>query len=212
MSDTYPPHDLEFSGGWSRGHVHSQTFRLPIDPALPAGLYWLSVELYDYATGWRVPAVGGRASAVTRLPIEWQKAVDPSPPDGREPVGRFEDGIALQRLELTRMGDALDVALDWRAEARPTADYTVFVHLYDPAGDLVGQHDAPPAPPTWAWEAGDAVHEHHRIRLPSGGLPEGATLKVGLYLPSTGQRLRLQAGGDGVSVASTPLLAADGSG
>jgi hypothetical protein len=197
LSDSYPPHDLQFTAAWLKGSRHEQRFELPVDERLPPGLYRLSVELYDYASGARVPL---RDQATTRLPLQLYKAA------GRPAEGggvRFRDGVVLERQAVRLTADALEVDLRWAATARPVGEYTVFLHLYDRAGTLVAQQDGPPlggAYPTQTWDAGEAIEETRRIPLPPGGLPDGAGLKVGLYLPGSGERLPTVEGRGGVEL------------
>jgi hypothetical protein len=70
--------------------------------------------------------------------------------------------------------------------------YKVFTHLLDQRGQLQGQHDGLPAAGQWqttAWLPGQVVSDNHLLRL-AAGAPAGAyTVQVGLYDPSSGQRL-----------------------
>jgi hypothetical protein len=113
---------------------------------------------------------------------------------------RFADGITLAGFALNRTdvtaGQWLDVILVWRAGATapPRPDYTVFVHLVQPDGALVAQHDNPPASgyaSTSRWRPGQVVYDDHAIALPADVPDDVHQIQVGLYLPSTGQRLPL---------------------
>jgi hypothetical protein len=202
LADSYPPHNLEFTAAWLKGSRHEQRFELSLDEGLAAGLYRLSLELYDYTSGARVPLAEPGA---TRAPLRRFK-VPGGPADGGGV--RFRDGILLEGHAVRATGDALEVDLRWAASARPARAYTIFLHLYDGGGRLLAQQDGPPlggAYPTAAWDGGEAIAETRRVPLPAGGLPAGAALKVGLYLPSSGERLPTLEGGDGVEL---PLPAA----
>jgi hypothetical protein len=84
------------------------------------------------------------------------------------------------------------VTLHWHALQTPDRNYHSFVHLLDSAGDIVAQHDNPPAGgelPTLGWLPGEYLTDTHRLQLPFD-LPEGGYwLGVGLYDPPTGLRL-----------------------
>ena len=86
---------------------------------------------------------------------------------------------------------ALTVTLYWRATSEPDTDYTVFVHVLDPAGQIVGQHDGWPVEgryPTSAWDQSEIVADTHT--LDTSGLASGAyRVAVGLYDLATLQRL-----------------------
>jgi hypothetical protein len=104
-------------------------------------------------------------------------------------------------------GGWINVALRWEAIRTPAADYTVFVHLLDASGALVAQHDGPPAAgyaPIGGWSAGDTVLDRRSVALPAPLLPGEYRLVVGLYDPTTGQRLSL-ADGSGDSLALSQL-------
>jgi hypothetical protein len=87
--------------------------------------------------------------------------------------------------------------LFWRADSSPTADYTVFVHLLDHAGNLVAQFDSPPASgayPTSLWDPGEIIADERSLTdLPPGHY----TLQVGLYRSDTSERLAVAGSLDG---------------
>ncbi len=120
-----------------------------------------------------------------------------STPAGATPIAAMFGDLA----ELTayavqpsarQAGEALTLTLYWRALSEQDRSYTVFVHLVNAAGQLVAQHDGPPANgelPTTVWLAGEIIADTHTLPLPAD-LPAGVyTLRVGLYDPATGQRL-----------------------
>jgi len=79
----------------------------------------------------------------------------------------------------------------------------VFIHLLDATGQIVAQHDGQPrngAYPTSVWDAGEVVADEHVLDLPAD-LPTGAyRLRVGWYLPGTGDRLPVAGDGDSVEL------------
>ncbi|MGC9360822.1 MAG: hypothetical protein ACP5G7_10705, partial [Anaerolineae bacterium] len=119
--------------------------------------------------------------------------------DGLVPV----DALFGERMRLVGYGldssqDALSVRLVWRAEQRMQTDYTVFVHLYDPADGIpVAQDDAMPhrgAFPTRFWMSGEMVEDVISIRL-EGIQPGTYGVLVGVYNWATGERLPIEADG-----------------
>jgi hypothetical protein len=77
------------------------------------------------------------------------------------------------------------LTLYWQTSATLQTDYTVFVHSLDAAGALIGQADGPPLMnhyPTTAWRTGEIVQDSRLV-------PPGDHYLVGLYDPTTGQRL-----------------------
>jgi len=96
-------------------------------------------------------------------------------------------------------GDRLPVVLYWQATEAVTDDLSIFVHLLDPAGDLVWQDDGAANHgdrPTWSWEPRESIVDPHTIEL-SSDLPEGDyTLVAGLYDWRTGERLPVSTAGE----------------
>ncbi len=85
----------------------------------------------------------------------------------------------------------LAVELRWLADRRPGQDWTVFVHLLDPEGQVAAQHDGVPEVgfrPTSSWAAGEVVVDTHWLVAPGVEALDGARLSIGLYDPATGQR------------------------
>jgi hypothetical protein len=195
VRDTYPPHDLRFTMAWPRRTLHGHRLELPIDRNLPMGVYDLSVELYDYVTGQRVQLADNPS---TRLPLRRYKAA--APPAPAELAARFADGVALAGHAVRAAPGGLEVELRWAATARPSRDYTVYLHLYDAGGALIAQSDGPPVEgryPTSFWDAGELIAETRRLPMPPGA----ASLKIGMYEPTGGARLSTADGRDGLEMA-----------
>jgi hypothetical protein len=109
------------------------------------------------------------------------------------------DHIRLAGYDLTSQANSVDLTLWWTAPIPPQKDYTVFVHLFDPATeDIPVQHDAMPrqgSHPTSSWLAGEVVSETIHLDL-AGVPPRTYRMAVGLYEASTGIRLSAIAPGD----------------
>jgi hypothetical protein len=94
-------------------------------------------------------------------------------------------------------GRALGLTLYWQALEAVAQDYTIFVHLLGPEGELAAQHDAPPfngVYPTSSWLAGDIFTEHVTLPLPKDIQPGRYDLVVGMY--SYPDIIRLPVAGD----------------
>jgi hypothetical protein len=171
--------------------------QLPAD--LPSGRYRLDVVAYD---------------AHTLEPVSEPTAVDwlwigpPAPTPAMPLAVWWQNGLQLvgrDRLpaELAP-GEMLDLRLVWSASRPQPAAYTVFVHLVGPDGKLVAQADRAPENgfyPTSSWDVDEMVADHYALLVPAS-LPAGEyRLLVGLYLPSTGERLRRPQGADTYEIA-----------
>ena len=77
----------------------------------------------------------------------------------------------------------------WRAAGPVEQPLHIFVHLLGPAGAIVGQHDGLGAPAEY-WRPGDVIVQTHHLGAPTIEY----NLRVGLYNPETGERLRYDDG------------------
>ena len=86
----------------------------------------------------------------------------------------------------------MPLSLYWQAAESPAANYQVFIHLLDAAGQPVAQFDGPPrggAYPTSVWDAGESVPDTHPLALPATLAPGAYSLRIGLYRLDGGERL-----------------------
>ncbi len=194
----YPP------DRWQPGDV------VPVEELLPMPQDGLEWGAYQMAVGVR----DGRDHLLTLVGPDGQPAGTlaaavafkvPMPPvTVEQPVqpvdATFGDQIALAGYELTdssdqptdrlQPGETGNLLLVWRAARRPDADYTVFVHAEDEAGNLVAQHDSPPDAryPTSVWSPGEVVVSSSPVTRPEG-VAGPLTLYVGMYAWPSLQRL-----------------------
>jgi 4-amino-4-deoxy-L-arabinose transferase-like glycosyltransferase len=197
--DTYPG-----LGAWPTtllkpGDVIADTYPVPVWPeaeqVAPSALRVL-VGLYDYHEPGRParPTVDAAGQPVNLqvgwaklVPWEWPQIVPVQPLDIT-----FGDGIRLSGYDLSAgpSPDSYTLQLIWQPAARPSADYTVFLQVWD-GDEQVAGFDGPPVggdyPTSW-WEAGEVIVDEHGLDL--GGLAPGHyRLLVGLYRLDTGERL-----------------------
>ncbi len=119
------------------------------------------------------------------------------------------DGIALAGFDVLperlTAGEVLYLQLHWLADATPTAEWTVFTHLVDGAGEVRAGHDSPPGEgslPTTQWRAGWRVLDEYQIVLPAELPPGEYLLRAGLY---RADGVRLPATGPGVELGKVTL-------
>jgi hypothetical protein len=96
-------------------------------------------------------------------------------------------------------GTTLPLTLTWEATGIFEQDYTVFIHLVGGDKQPLAQADSQPVGGDYAttfWDVGERLGDPYQLVIPSDLPPGEYELLVGMYLPSTGERL--------------PLLAADG--
>jgi hypothetical protein len=100
-------------------------------------------------------------------------------------------GYDLRSTEVTP-GERVSVVLYWQAMEPGVEDLSVFLHLFNAAGELVWQDDGAAvhgARPTWSWEAGEVVADPHTLVLPRDLAEGDYQLVTGLYDWQTGERL-----------------------
>ena len=190
-TDTQPGYGFLPTSLWPPGALVSDRYLLALpDDLPPAAGYHLQVVLYQMPA---LEPVGQAQIGVFALPLE---TVFEAQPVARtfvlsrleRPLGvDFSGEIRLAGYNLEAVGARTGPArltLWWQALQAPRADYTVFVHLFDPDTDaIVAQSDAMPrggAYPTSWWATGEVVSE--TVTLSLEGIPEGTyRLAVGLY-------------------------------
>jgi hypothetical protein len=121
-----------------------------------------------------------------RLPVPiWQEEVRLG--DVAELAAVELDGTALRR------GEALPLALYWRALAATDIPYTVFVQAIDDEGLKAAQDDRVPCHggcPTTSWRPGDVIGDWYDLPIHPDAPPGHYQVVVGMYDPATGGRLQ----------------------
>lgn len=202
-----PPVPWRPSTQWQPGELlrSQHILRLPAD--LAEGRYTLAAGLFDPLTGERLPATeaSGPFGLFTRRAE--LAALNPVRIGERElvttaPEPRVAANASMQRvgkllgydLAESRVapGEALDLTLYWQPVETTGERLTVFVHLLDEQGVIIGQSDGEPAGgsrPTSSWVPGEYIADQHSVRVRDDALLGSAALVVGLYDATTGQRV-----------------------
>ncbi len=185
--EAYPP-DL-----WREGDVVRDVYRMEIHERQPA--------LCRVTVG--VMALGERLTEITSPPLLRLTGDPVAPADIPHPVSyTLGEQVALSGYELIRSGETLTATLYWRALTEMDEAYTVFLHLVDEKGRLLGQGDGPPLGgdyPTTHWPPGETLPDTHTIPLDGQTSADARWLLVGLYRPADGVRLPVHAA-DGARV------------
>jgi 4-amino-4-deoxy-L-arabinose transferase-like glycosyltransferase len=115
------------------------------------------------------------------------------------------DAIRLRGYRLTgaaQPGGVLDLTLYWEATAPVDQDYTVFAHIVSDGETILAQEDHAPlegAASTSTWKPGQQFVDHYRISIPADAPAGKARLLVGMYDPTTGDRLGATGPVDGLN-------------
>ena len=186
---------------WQPGETVLERRRLSAPPGAPSGSAQVIIEL----AGHRVQL--GEITIVSSL------AVFELPPMASEVGLRYGDVAELVGYDLEPgpydSDHPIAITLYWRAlPGAVDADYAVFAQILAADGRLVAQHDGPPATgtkPTRGWVEGEIVTDVHPMafREPYAGT---ATIVVGLYNPTTMERVVTHVGEDAGRLPSALLI------
>jgi 4-amino-4-deoxy-L-arabinose transferase-like glycosyltransferase len=109
---------------------------------------------------------------------------------------RLGDVAKLAAVEIgetaLRRGEALPLAIYWRALAETDISYTAFVQAIDDEGFKATQDDRVPCNggcPTTTWRPGDVISEWYDLPIHPDAPPGHYQLVVGMYDLATGERL-----------------------
>ena len=118
----------------------------------------------------------------------------PSPPS-RRVSARFGRELELRGIDLpakARPGQAIEVRYYWRALSHLSEDYWAFVHVQGPGLELNQDHVLGTSTfGTSRWEAGEETAQSVPLQIPRDAPPGQYRIKLGVWLPETGKRLRV---------------------
>jgi hypothetical protein len=162
---------------------------------------WLSNRVCKVDAQWAGTTKVSRFVEMNELPIQ----ID---------IGTtFANEVQLVDMRMSaqtiRPGGTLCVEFDWQSIGVPSGDYTVFVHLVNPQGQLVAQSDLTPQggfTPTGSWKAGSRISDRHGLILPDSLSPGDYTISAGLYRSDNQSPVRVTKGGSLLADASGIVL------
>ncbi|MCB0208755.1 MAG: glycosyltransferase family 39 protein [Anaerolineae bacterium] len=206
--------DSEDVAAWQPGQVRRTVYHLPTNPRLDGTTAHLTVALLDAAG-----AIEAETS-VTEIALETRRHQFDSP-DIETPLEvNFGNPTEITLLGSTISTDSLeDVAVSdqpstirltlyWQAQQEMETNYTIFIQLLNPAGQVVAQVDQQPlagAAPTTTWLSGEILTDNYTL-APSAPLQAGDyQLIAGFYNAATGERLPVDGGGDFVALGQLPV-------
>ena len=94
--------------------------------------------------------------------------------------------------QIIQAGRKVTITLYWQGLARPSDDYSVFIHLVDDKGNLLSQTDSYPVDghyPTKQWIPGYTIVDEHELSIPASAAGRHVQIIAGLYQLGTLQRL-----------------------
>ncbi len=199
------------SAGASSEGTPQEIVRMLLAVAVPAdqtpGLYRVQITVDAEDLG-RIPVLSfDRKPVSDKLFIGPVKFPPPQPLSAEWEAAKVIDarfgGISLAKYRLSssapQPGETLRLALYWKSAETVQKDYTVFVHLVDPDGNLRAQKDAMPCAgkyPTSVWSPGEIVPDEYELSLPHDLTRGNYTVRLGMYEYPSLQRLSVT-GADG---------------
>ncbi len=207
-----PPGAAYATSSWQAGTlIRTQTTVRP-RADLPDGRYPLIVGLFRAGDKARLRTAAGADHVVLGeitirgRPHHYAAPQPQHPADILfEPAGRLIGYDLAAEEGGFRPGATIPLTLYWQATAATERPLTVFVHLVDQAGAIRGYGDGEPGGgrlPTTSWLAGEYLTDEHPVNVDATAGPGPYRLRIGLYDPGTGQRLRTPDGKDSFDVGS----------
>ena len=188
--DAYPYHGLYATSQCQPGQIFADPYRIPLatSGAVKQTLLRAQIGLRDGRIQTELtPTVGGQPLSAVMLNVG--KLIDTLPVERHQTVDyQLGDAIHLLDASIVKRNDASDLSTTWMATATVPEGYTIFVHILDANGKLLGQADGPPSngdyPTDW-WSPGETINDTRPLTLP----PEADRVTIGLYRLSDQTRL-----------------------
>ena len=212
---------------WEEGMIlRDNNYEMEIPEGTPPGLYRMEITFYDPATFDHLPAKQVESGQPVSDPyvLDYlivgdypaQPQVTLKPPvqlgdlvmlEGAAMVDAAGEETALAGQDFAP-GDAINLRLHWRAQEFIQTDYTTFIHVVGPDGQLVTQADRRPLNgfiPTSYWPPRQTISDDYTVQLPADAAPGDYRVLVGWYDLATLQRLPITR--DGASLGDAYELA-----
>jgi len=197
QKDTHPGLGRFPTSRWRPGDAIADTYRLPV----PETAYTLSAGPLE--VGLYLPETGGRLLTTSGASNVRFASVTVHPRESALPNSvrfNFGDKIALVGYDFDHRigtpGETLRLTLYWEALAPMEQSYTVFAHVLGEGTQMWAIGDGVPVnglAPTFTWQPGQVIKDPHDLTIGETTPPGVYDVEVGLYLPKTGDRLRLLA-------------------
>lgn len=186
---SYPGGGNMIATDWRAGDEWTERYymKIPRD-AETQKVYPLTIGLFDVVTGYIPPITD--ANGQEAFPVVGRFIVHGTPvanPTYNYTLGNI---IGLTPTSLQRNGDDISLCVDWVSLKATATDFHYFVHVYQ-GEEYFTQADGQPRNsdyPTGAWLPGEMINDCITVNA-AGLAAEGWSVKIGLYDPTSLQRL-----------------------
>jgi hypothetical protein len=117
----------------------------------------------------------------------------------------FNDAVRLLAATAEISGQDVNIHMTWQVRLQPPSPVTVFVHVLNQHGQLIGQTDGDPIAGTfafWQWATGQVITDHRTVKVDETPI----SIQVGLYDRVSGERLTaVSANGDQFASNAFPI-------
>jgi uncharacterized membrane protein len=186
------------SSQWKRSDLVRDWHDLQLPPDIPTGDYELTLRVLE----------GGRTigqASLGRVQVRGRPHQFDVPEIQHPLEARLGDGVLFLGYDLSsedvKPGDTLHLTLYWQALSEMQVSYTVFTHLLDANERTWGQMDSIPLrseAPTTSWIPGEIITDGYDMIVDPASPPGSYAIEIGMYDATTGQRLPVFAGGQGL--------------
>lgn len=176
---------------WIDNELIIDRHRWSIPTDMPSGNYQLILQLEDEETN-----IGEFSVLAIDRQFETPVVQNPLDLNLSDIVGLVGYDLSTDTLSV---GEPLTLTLYWQSIQITDLPLTVFVHLEGPDGINYDQRDMQPRQNTYPvslWIPGEYVEDSYTLTLPDNAPLGTYTLKVGMYLQESGQRLSISGSED----------------
>lgn len=191
---------------WRADEIYRDVYAFVVPSTSPAGLYTVDLAWYPYDLDTHVSdRTKENALSLGAIRVgEIQAPASIAHPSTARVGGAitflgWDSSAAARESVVAARGQSIPLDLFWRADQTLAESYTVFVHLVNAEGQVVTDADSPPFSGLYAtnlWRVGESLRDRHLLAIPPNLPPGKYTLEIGMYLPSSGNRLTIEVGSD----------------
>lgn len=174
---------------WPPGLYLRNPLPLEIPADLPPIRYDVNVGWYNRQNDERLTVLPGEATTF-KLGSIWLMPPRPTLPP--RPLAHFGPHLTLWQASYPTAANHQTLALYWQTDQALDQNYTIFVHLQDASGHMLGQADGVPYAglyPLTNWQPGQIITDERPLTSLLPNPTDLTTIAIGVYNPATGERL-----------------------